>query len=98
MLGVQVVLSIDPFYGSGGFLALIATFFVMHREWVPPVVEESENPPVVFFDGVCGLCNRAVDFILAEDDGALFRFAPTQSERARSLGRKTCRRENPWPY
>ena len=36
VLGVQVVLSIDPFYGSGGFLALIATFFVMHREWVPP--------------------------------------------------------------
>ena len=86
LLSLQVILGVDPFYGSGGFLALIATLFVMHREWVPPILEPSEDPPVIFFDGVCGLCNRAVDFILAEDDGAHFRFAPTQSERAKSLG------------
>jgi predicted DCC family thiol-disulfide oxidoreductase YuxK len=35
----------------------------------------------VFYDGHCGLCHRAVRFILAEDRaGSAFRFAPLQSE------------------
>jgi len=35
--------------------------------------------PVLLFDGVCGLCSRAVDFVLAHDRGAVFRFAALQS-------------------
>jgi predicted DCC family thiol-disulfide oxidoreductase YuxK len=38
--------------------------------------------PVVFFDGVCGLCNASVDYILARDPGGVFRFAPLQGETA----------------
>jgi predicted DCC family thiol-disulfide oxidoreductase YuxK len=38
--------------------------------------------PVVFFDGVCGLCNAAVDYIVARDPGGVFRFAPLQGELA----------------
>ena len=38
---------------------------------------------VVFFDGVCGLCNVSVDFILARDTHQRFRFAPLQGETAR---------------
>jgi predicted DCC family thiol-disulfide oxidoreductase YuxK len=34
---------------------------------------------VLLFDGVCGLCNRAVDFVLAHDRAAVFRFAALQS-------------------
>jgi predicted DCC family thiol-disulfide oxidoreductase YuxK len=35
----------------------------------------------MFYDGHCGLCHRAVRFVLAEDrDGKLFRFAPLQGE------------------
>lgn len=33
--------------------------------------------PIVFFDGVCGLCNRSVDFVLQRDPG-VFLFAPLQ--------------------
>jgi predicted DCC family thiol-disulfide oxidoreductase YuxK len=40
-------------------------------------------PPVIFFDGVCGICNRFVDFVIARDRAALFRFAPLQGETAR---------------
>lgn len=39
--------------------------------------------PVVFFDGVCGLCDRAVQLILRRDRRKVFRFAPLQSELAR---------------
>lgn len=33
---------------------------------------------VLFFDGVCGLCNRFVDFVLIRDHRAAIRFAPLQ--------------------
>jgi predicted DCC family thiol-disulfide oxidoreductase YuxK len=40
--------------------------------------------PVLFFDGVCGLCNRFIDFVISRDRGAVFRFAPLQGETART--------------
>ena len=38
--------------------------------------------PLVFFDGVCNLCNGTVQFILDRDKGSAFRFAQLQSEAA----------------
>ncbi|MDD2676797.1 MAG: DCC1-like thiol-disulfide oxidoreductase family protein [Methylacidiphilaceae bacterium] len=38
---------------------------------------------VIYFDGVCGLCNRFVDFVLRHDLEHVFRFAPLQGERFR---------------
>ena len=40
----------------------------------------SGNDPVLFFDGVCNLCNQAVQFVIRHDKKAVFRFAPLQSE------------------
>jgi predicted DCC family thiol-disulfide oxidoreductase YuxK len=38
---------------------------------------------VILYDGVCGLCDHTVRFVLAHDpDGARFRFAALQSEFA----------------
>jgi len=37
---------------------------------------------VIFFDGVCGLCNGFVDFVMAVDKEQKFRFSPLQSEFA----------------
>lgn len=42
---------------------------------------------VVLYDGVCGLCNGFVRFLLARDGADRFRFAPLQSE----LGREAVR-------
>ena len=38
---------------------------------------------LVFYDGVCGLCDRLVHFLLARDPGGSFRFAQLQGELAR---------------
>ena len=38
--------------------------------------------PIVLYDGVCGLCNRFVQFILLRDRNAIFRFASLQSALA----------------
>ena len=42
--------------------------------------DAAEAGPIVFFDGVCALCNRAVDMMLRADRDAVFRFAPLQGE------------------
>jgi predicted DCC family thiol-disulfide oxidoreductase YuxK len=39
--------------------------------------------PVIFFDGVCGLCNAWVDFVIARDGKGRFRFSPLQGATAR---------------
>ncbi len=35
--------------------------------------------PVIYFDGVCGICNRWVDFVISRDRDQRFRFATLQS-------------------
>jgi len=40
---------------------------------------------IVFFDGVCGLCNSSVDFVLRHDRRGRMRFAPLQGETAARL-------------
>jgi predicted DCC family thiol-disulfide oxidoreductase YuxK len=39
----------------------------------------------VFFDGVCGLCNASVDFILRHDRRGAFQLSPLQGTTAQSL-------------
>jgi predicted DCC family thiol-disulfide oxidoreductase YuxK len=42
-------------------------------------------PPILLYDGVCGLCNRLVQFILRRDHNAIFRFASLQSALAHRI-------------
>lgn len=49
-----------------------------------PRVDGRAGHSLVFYDGTCGLCHRAVRFALARDrDGSRFRFAPLDSEAFR---------------
>jgi predicted DCC family thiol-disulfide oxidoreductase YuxK len=41
-----------------------------------------ESKPIILYDGVCGLCNRLVQFLLKHDKQARLRFASLQSEFA----------------
>lgn len=40
---------------------------------------------VILYDGVCGLCNRFVQFVLRWDASAQFLFAPLQGEYAKDV-------------
>ena len=42
----------------------------------------SEDHPIVLYDGVCGLCNRLVQFLLKHDTQGRLRFASLQSDFA----------------
>jgi predicted DCC family thiol-disulfide oxidoreductase YuxK len=42
----------------------------------------NEGHPIVLYDGVCGLCNRLVQFLLRRDKRGRLRFASLQSDFA----------------
>ncbi|MFC5270457.1 thiol-disulfide oxidoreductase DCC family protein [Adhaeribacter terreus] len=43
----------------------------------------SGNHAIIFFDGVCNLCNGFVQFVIARDPEGYFQFASLQSEAAK---------------
>ena len=46
-----------------------------------------DNRHIVIFDGLCNLCNGAVNFIIKRDPKAIFVFTPIQSDLADKLMR-----------
>jgi predicted DCC family thiol-disulfide oxidoreductase YuxK len=57
------------------------------------VTEGERAHPVLLYDGVCGLCNRTVQFVLKRDRSDAFRFAALQS----ALGRRILERHGANP-
>jgi len=49
-----------------------------------------ENKKIILFDGVCNLCNNAINFVIEHDKKDVFRFASLQSD----LGRKMVSERN----
>ena len=43
---------------------------------------------ILFFDGVCGLCNRTVDLVLREDRNHNFLFSPLQGETFKKVAQQ----------
>jgi predicted DCC family thiol-disulfide oxidoreductase YuxK len=43
------------------------------------------NKKIILFDGVCNLCNSAVQFIIKHDKDDVFRFVALQSELGREI-------------
>lgn len=47
--------------------------------------QESNSDPIIFFDGVCNLCNASVDLVVRYDKNHRFKFASLQSGIAKEL-------------
>ncbi|MFN5182279.1 MAG: DCC1-like thiol-disulfide oxidoreductase family protein [Bacteroidota bacterium] len=65
------------------FGMLMIHFFTFDARWIKPKVSKAEKP-IVFFDGVCGLCNSSVDLLMKEDRINVLLFAPLQGETAKN--------------
>ena len=48
-----------------------------------------DKDAIIFFDGVCNLCNGAINFIIDRDRKGTFKFAPLQSEFAKKRLRQS---------
>ncbi|HEX9759606.1 MAG TPA: DCC1-like thiol-disulfide oxidoreductase family protein [Candidatus Acidoferrales bacterium] len=76
---------------------VILHFFTLDPAWIRPVAlafrpasssarNDIPSTEWLFYDGSCGLCHRAVRFVLAEDrTGEAFRFAPLDGDRFNEL-------------
>jgi len=63
-----------------------ATLHQQQRDWVERVApRQPDEPPIVFFDGVCNLCNSSVNFLIKRDRHRRLRFASLQGETAEQL-------------
>lgn len=45
-----------------------------------------DKGPILFFDGVCNLCNSTVQFIIKKDKRKILRFASLQSSTGQKVG------------
>lgn len=45
----------------------------------------NDESPIVFFDGVCNLCDSTVQRVIARDPDGVFKFAPLQGDTAKRL-------------
>jgi predicted DCC family thiol-disulfide oxidoreductase YuxK len=50
-----------------------------------PRAASADIPRVVLYDGLCGMCDAVVQFLLRHDHKDAFRFAPQQGEAARQV-------------
>jgi predicted DCC family thiol-disulfide oxidoreductase YuxK len=73
-----ILLMID--FADLSFGMLMFHLFVFDPRWLPARAPQSA---LVLYDGVCGLCDRSVQFFLEEDAGRTLRFAPLQGETTR---------------
>ncbi len=69
------------------FGVLLFHFFIFDSRFLP--AKKAGEPPILFFDGECGLCNRTVQFVLDEELENVFLFSPLSSGLAsRALPQK----------
>jgi predicted DCC family thiol-disulfide oxidoreductase YuxK len=68
-------------------MSTVAATVTTSAELAIAATEPSEDAvaSILFFDGVCGLCNKSVDFVLVRDRRGTIKFAPLQGDTARSL-------------
>jgi predicted DCC family thiol-disulfide oxidoreductase YuxK len=55
-------------------------YFIMSSDSPHPA--RASHDAVVYFDGVCGLCNHSINWLLAHDPERKLRFAPLQGSSA----------------
>ena len=78
-LGLWLALWVLVFTGTPVWSLIVVLCLAFDPAWLREA--EQEAPEWMFYDGYCGLCHRAVRFVLAEDTkGSRFQFAPLQSE------------------
>jgi predicted DCC family thiol-disulfide oxidoreductase YuxK len=73
-------LTMDIFFWEN--VLLICVFMTMLPHWFAPRPAAPGKRVIVFYDGVCGLCQGFVRFLFKRDDLGIFQFAPLQGATA----------------
>lgn len=57
----------------------------IHREMAPVLAKTAPHKKIILFDGVCNLCNSAVQFVIQHDTKDVFRFVAIQSHLGQEI-------------
>lgn len=60
---------------------LMIHWFTFDSRWFEA---KPKHSGIVYFDGVCGMCNTFINFLLSEDQKATLQYAPLQGDTAKS--------------
>ena len=94
MLAMHIVLITLTGFADLSLGMVMLHLFTFDPGWVRPL--RAGVTEMIFYDGSCGLCHRAIRFVLAEDrSGNAFRFAPLDSDAFRAAAREEIRAELP---
>lgn len=74
-----ILLLID--FADLSFGMLMFHLFVFDPRWLPA---RTKTSGLVLYDGVCGMCDRTVQFLLEEDGSQTLKFAALQGETAKA--------------
>ena len=75
IIQLNILLVVD--FADLTFGMLMIHLFTFDPTWIPNRIKSGA---VVFFDGVCGLCNQSVDFLIQEDSNQTLQYSPLQGE------------------
>jgi predicted DCC family thiol-disulfide oxidoreductase YuxK len=82
MMHFGILLIVD--FADLTFGMLMIHLFTFDASWIKPKFSLQKRQ-ILFFDGVCGLCNSTVDLLMREDINESLKFAPLQGETAKNL-------------
>lgn len=82
MVGMHVGIAFLVNFADLTIGVLMVHLFTFDERWLPPRKVEAAAP-VLFFDGVCGLCNGFVQFLFDIDRNGLFRVSTLQGSLAK---------------
>ncbi len=75
LMQLNILLVVD--FADLTFGMLMFHLFVFDPNWIPNKIQKGA---IVFFDGVCGLCNLSVDFLIQQDGSQHLMYSPLQGE------------------
>ncbi len=77
-----VSLSLGDSHAASTIGMIVLHLLTFDPRWIPP--KKSQQKPVIFFDGVCNLCNGFVSWLVGEDFDSNLRFASLQGDTAKT--------------
>ncbi|MFQ5525038.1 MAG: DCC1-like thiol-disulfide oxidoreductase family protein [Thermoanaerobaculia bacterium] len=83
-LGLQVGILLVVNFTDLTLGMVMIHLFTFDPDWLPPRPGK-RGRHLVLYDGVCGLCDRTVQFLLEEDRAGVLSFAPLQGSTAAEL-------------
>lgn len=80
MIGMHIGILMIVDFADLTFGVLMIHWFTFDGRWLKSKPKQSG---IVFFDGICGLCNKFIDFLLSEDKNDTLTYAPLQGDTAK---------------